>query len=250
MVKFWDSIPNHLRDWALEQQVFFTASAPCAGKHVNVSPKGLPATTFTIFDANHAAYIDATGSGIETVSHVYENGRVTVMFCSFGKSPRIMRFFCTGKVVEWNQPGFGPLLEKMGKRKVQGARAIILLNVFKVQSSCGFAVPFLTTTPAVGDEISAKDVQPELKDRETLGHWASEKLEKKQLRGYQAEWNSASLDGLVGLTVARRDRGEILWLTSTRAWVRRMSAQKDTVAIGMLLGILMVLLVQMAARQV
>lgn len=147
MVKFWDSIPNHLRDWALEQQVFFTASAPCAGKHVNVSPKGLPATTFTIFDANHAAYIDATGSGIETVSHVYENGRVTVMFCSFGKSPRIMRFFCTGKVVEWNQPGFGPLLEKMGKRKVQGARAIILLNVFKVGCLSVLSLQSLNRSP-------------------------------------------------------------------------------------------------------
>lgn len=132
MVKFYDSIPDNLRDWALDQQVFFTASAPLAGKHVNVSPKGLPATTFTIFDPNHAAYIDATGSGIETVSHVYENGRVTIMFCSFGKSPRIMRFFCTGKVVEWNQPEFGPLLEKMGKRRVEGARAIIMLDVFKV----------------------------------------------------------------------------------------------------------------------
>lgn len=132
MVKYFDSIPDHLRDWALEQQVFFTASAPLAGKHVNVSPKGLPATTFTIFDPNHAAYIDATGSGIETVSHVYENGRITVMFCSFGKSPRIMRFFCTGKVVEYDQPEFDPLLERMAKRRVEGARAIIMLDVFKV----------------------------------------------------------------------------------------------------------------------
>ena len=91
MVQYFDSIPDNLRDWveiislsrlfphftvlewedewlivvkqALEQQVFFTASAPLAGKHVNISPKGLPASTFTIFDPNHAAYVDATGSG-------------------------------------------------------------------------------------------------------------------------------------------------------------------------------------------
>lgn len=133
MVKFYDSIPDHLRDWALSQQVFFTASAPLAGKHVNVSPKGLPASTFTIFDPNHAAYIDATGSGIETVSHVYENGRVTIMFCSFETVPRIMRFFCRGSVIEWDRPEFGPVLEKMGKRRVDGARAVIMLEVFKVR---------------------------------------------------------------------------------------------------------------------
>lgn len=117
---------------ALEQQVFFTASAPLAGRHVNISPKGLPSSTFTIFDPNHAAYVDGTGSGCETISHVYENGRITIMFCSFLTMPRIMRFFCMGKIVEWDQPEFEPLIRKMGKESIQGARAIILLDVFKV----------------------------------------------------------------------------------------------------------------------
>lgn len=79
-----------------------------------------------------------------------------------------------------------------------------------------------------------------------MGHWASEQLEKKRLREYQAEWNSDSLDGLVGLTVARRDRGERLWLTGARAWGRRLFAQKDTLAVGMVLGIILMFLVQMA----
>jgi len=91
MVHYYDSISDELRDWALQHQVFFVASAPLAGKHVNVSPKGLPASTLTVFDPNHVGYIDATGSGIETSSHMYENGRATIMFCSFDKSPRIMR---------------------------------------------------------------------------------------------------------------------------------------------------------------
>lgn len=117
---------------ALQQQVFFTASAPLTGKHVNISPKGLPSATFKIFDPNHAAYVDATGSGSETISHVYENGRITIMFCSFAKSPRIMRFFCMGTVVEWDDPKFDSLLKKMGKERIEGARAVILLDVFKV----------------------------------------------------------------------------------------------------------------------
>ncbi|KAL8661293.1 MAG: hypothetical protein Q9202_005718 [Teloschistes flavicans] len=74
MVQFWDAIPDHLAEWALSQSIFFTASAPLTGSHVNISPKGLPSATFTIFSPNSAAYIDATGSGSETVSHIYENG--------------------------------------------------------------------------------------------------------------------------------------------------------------------------------
>lgn len=99
---------------------------------MNLSPKGLPSTTFSIFDPNHAAYVDATGSGSETISHLYENGRITIMFCSFSASPRILRFFCTGSVVEWDQAGFEPLIRKMGKEHLAGARAVILLDVFKV----------------------------------------------------------------------------------------------------------------------
>ena len=120
---------------ALEQQVFFTASAPLHGKHINVSPKGLPSATFSIFDPNHAAYVDGTGSGGETVSHLYENGRITIMFCSFLTTPRILRFFCTGKVVEFDQPQFEPLIRKMGMEKITGARAVILLEVFQVSLS-------------------------------------------------------------------------------------------------------------------
>ena len=120
----------------MNQQVFFTASAPLTGKHVNISPKGLPSSTFSIFDPNHAAYVDATGSGSETISHVYENGRVTIMFCSFARSPRIMRFFCMGKVIEWGSPKFEPLLQKMAKKRIEGARAVILLDVFKVNLFC------------------------------------------------------------------------------------------------------------------
>lgn len=131
MVHFYDAIPEFLSDWAMQQQVFFIASAPLTGQHINLSPKGLPASTLHVFDPNHVAYIDATGSGIETVAHMYENGRATIMFCSFDKLPRIMRWFCKGRVVEWDQPGFEELLTKMGKEKITGARAVILLDVWQ-----------------------------------------------------------------------------------------------------------------------
>lgn len=82
---------------------------------------------------NSAAYIDATGSGCETIAHIYENGRVTIMFNSFDPSPRIMRLFCKGRVIEWDQPQFNDVLESMGpEKKLAGARAIILLDIWKV----------------------------------------------------------------------------------------------------------------------
>ena len=131
MVHFYDNISDELRDWALQQQVFFIASAPLTGSHVNLSPKGLPASTLHVFDKNTVGYIDATGSGIETISHVYENGRATIMFCSFDKNPRIMRWFCKGRVVEWDMPEYEDLIKQMGKSEITGARAVIMLNVWK-----------------------------------------------------------------------------------------------------------------------
>jgi hypothetical protein len=132
MPKFYSSISDDLAAWAMRQPVFFTASAPLTGRHVNISPKGIPSSTLSILSPASVAYVDATGSGCETIAHVYENARVTLMFCSFGATPRIMRFFCTGRVVEWDRPEFESLLERMGKMRIQGARAVILLDVFKV----------------------------------------------------------------------------------------------------------------------
>lgn len=133
MVKFFTQIEPDLAEWAMKQQVFFVASAPLQGKHINLSPKGLPSSSFSILTPNLCAYVDATGSGVETISHIQENGRCTVMFCSFETSPRIMRFFCTGRVVAWNEPGFDGWLERMGGKKVTGARAVIVLDVYKVR---------------------------------------------------------------------------------------------------------------------
>lgn len=109
------------------------ASAPLRGRHINLSPKGLPDSCLAILDPNQVAYIDSTGSGCETISHLRENGRVTLMFCSFDASPRIMRLFCTGSVIEWDQPEFPAYLKRMGKSEVAGARAVIKLDVFKVR---------------------------------------------------------------------------------------------------------------------
>lgn len=151
-----------------------------------------------------------------------------------------MRFFCTGRVVEYDQPGFEPLLQRMGKKRVEGARAVILLDVFKCQTSCGFGVPLLTTAHIATSSPDFPEVpaEPILKDRETLGHWASKQIEKNALLDYQAQNNAGSLDGLPGLGTARRDRGERLWVTGMKARVRRVAAQREALVWGMLVSVL------------
>lgn len=131
MVHYYDNISADHRDWALQQSIFFIASAPLNGKHINLSPKGQPSDTLTVFNGNFVGYLDATGSGIETISHVYENGRATIMFCSFDKRPRIMRWFCKGRVIEVDHPQFEYWLKRMNKKAYPGMRAIILLDVWK-----------------------------------------------------------------------------------------------------------------------
>jgi len=106
MVTFYEEIVPELHDFIIRQPVFFTGSAPLhlPNSHVNVSPKGYTDTTFTIVNSKCVWYQDATGSGIETISHIYDNGRVTIMFCSFGPEPLIVRLFGKGTVYEVSYP--------------------------------------------------------------------------------------------------------------------------------------------------
>jgi hypothetical protein len=141
-MKIEPSLSPSLTAWALQQPVFFIASAPLHGRHVNLSPKGLAGSTFAVLSPNRVAYLDRTGSGCETIAHLYENGRATIMFMSFGPNPRIMRLFCKGRVVEWDdREEFEAWRRRMGHPRPDAARAVIVLDVFGVQTSCGFAVP-------------------------------------------------------------------------------------------------------------
>ncbi|KAL4928649.1 DUF1446-domain-containing protein [Aspergillus undulatus] len=231
MPKFYPSISPELRDWALKQKVFFTASAPLSGRHINLSPKGLPDASFAILGPNEVAYVDATGSGGETISHLRENGRITIMFCSFDASPRILRFFCTGSVIEWSDPDFKPYLERMGEKELIGARAIIKLDVFKVQTSCGYGVPQLS----LAFDSETNEPKPYFKDRQTLSYWARKTVEAGHSRAYQAEWNSRSLDGLPGLRSALQDKGQSVLLARFGNWTRYHRDEIEFVKTSLLL---------------
>jgi Pyridoxamine 5'-phosphate oxidase len=189
MGRAYEEIDYKLHQWLEAQPVFFVASAPLASDgHVNVSPKG-GSGTLRVLDQQRVAYLDMTGSGSETIAHLRENGRITLMFCAFEGPPRIVRLYGTGSHIlpgelEWAavRNAFSPSDEI-----ARLVRAIITVDVDRVQDSCGYVVPLMNVVA----------------ERDTMYRWANEQ-ERKNGPGwdvqYRNEKNALSIDGLPALT--------------------------------------------------
>lgn len=173
-----DSIGDDLKEFAESQHMFFVATAPSEGGHVNVSPKGLEPVV--VLGPHEVAYIDRTGSGIETVAHIQDNGRITLMFCAFKGKPNIVRFAGRGEVVWPTDPRFGELQSRFGD--TPAVRSIIRVDVDRVSDSCGYGVPLM--------EFKG--------DRRALDGWAKDKT-AADLSAYHATKNAVSIDGLPGV---------------------------------------------------
>ncbi|MGE5286070.1 MAG: hypothetical protein ACM3ML_02490 [Micromonosporaceae bacterium] len=63
-----------------------------------MSPKGYR-DTFAVLGPHTVACLDLTGSGAETVAHLRQDGRITIMFCSFDESPKVLRLYGAGRSV-------------------------------------------------------------------------------------------------------------------------------------------------------
>lgn len=124
-----------------EQRIFFVASAPndLKNEYVNLSPKGYDA--LTVLDNKTVVYADYPGSGNETAKHMRQNGRLTLTFMSFGKTPMILRLYGNGEAVPLDSAYGEELKEKMGDKISPYLRQLIILHIEKVMTSCGFAVP-------------------------------------------------------------------------------------------------------------
>lgn len=174
MAKFYSELNEELRNFIETQNIFFTATAPNSGR-INLSPKGRD--TFRCIDNKTVGYLDLTGSGNETSAHLHENGRMTIMFCSFSEKPLILRLYGNGRVIsprhqDWER--FYSVFEP-----TPGERQIILLNIDGVQTSCGHGVPIY-----------------ELKEeRKNLVEWAIKKG-KDGINEYWHQKNQKSIDGL------------------------------------------------------
>jgi len=179
MAERFTTISDDLAAWWAAQPLFFVATAPSGdGGHVNCSPKGLD--TLRILAPNRVAYLDLTGSGIETIAHLRDNGRITLMACAFEGAPRISRIYGAGTVHEIWSAEFNELTANFPE--LPGRRAIIDIAVDRVTTSCGYAVPMM-------DLVS---------DRDRLLEWARAKGDDG-LGDYRASKNERSIDDLPGL---------------------------------------------------
>jgi hypothetical protein len=174
-----DEISPALQRWIEEQHMFFVATAPLAGDgFINCSPKGLD--SFRILGPRDVAYLDLTGSGIETIAHLRDNGRIVFMFCAFDGPPRIVRLHGTATVALVGTPEFDSLLPFFPQHL--GARAVVRASVTRVSDSCGYAVP----------------VYEFKQDRDTLTRWA-ERQGADGLVRYRMEKNARSINALPGI---------------------------------------------------
>jgi hypothetical protein len=186
MARVYDGIDDRLAEWLAEQPVFFVATAPLSPDgHINISPKGVQ--RLHVVDERTVCYLDRTGSGVETIAHLRENGRIVIMCCSFEGPPRIVRLHGKGCVVEPNDARFDELAGSMSDPPPLGTRAVIVVHVTRVADSCGYGVP----------------VMHYARDRENLDHSALRKG-RDGIAASQRDHNALSIDSLDGLSTVDR----------------------------------------------
>ena len=179
MGKQHDSITPQITAFMEAQKMFFVGTAPLTEQgHINVSPKGMDC--LRVIDPSTVAYLDVTGSGVETISHVKENRRMVIMFCAFEGKPLIVRLHGLADVLEVRDPEF-PAYRQLFP-DLPGVRAIIRLNVTRIADSCGWTVPLYEYTGT----------------RDYYDNYAT-KLGPEGMRAGQIAANLRGIDGLPGL---------------------------------------------------
>ncbi|HUZ19092.1 MAG TPA: pyridoxamine 5'-phosphate oxidase family protein [Acidimicrobiales bacterium] len=182
MGRTYDEVGERLAAFLLAQPVFFVATAPLGPDgHVNCSPKGNRGE-LALLDPRTVAYLDQTGSGIETVAHLRENGRIVLMFCAFEGPPRIVRLHGTGEVVTAGDRRFAALAARFSSPAGDGVRSVIVVGVRRISDSCGFGVPLMDFRG----------------HRAEMDAWAGRKG-RDGIARYWGEKNRASIDALPGL---------------------------------------------------
>lgn len=176
MGRKYDTITDQVAAFIAAQPVFFVATAPAgAGGHVNLSPKG--ADTLRVVGPTSIVYADLVGSAAETIAHLRDNGRITIMWCSFGPKPRILRLYGRGNHLLEGDAGFAEECAQFPAYK--GLRSIIRIEVDRIADSCGFGVPVM-------DLIGPRHKLIEWADRQT----------PEELQQYMHDNNETSIDGL------------------------------------------------------
>ncbi len=188
MAEVFERIDDRLRAFVEAQRMFFVATAPSGDEgHVNLSPKGGDGL-FRVTGPHGFAYVDLMGSGIETIAHLRENGRIVVMFCAFEGPPKIVRLHGAGRPVQQNDEGFEELLAtfELSDEQRVAVRSVVTVDVTRIGDSCGFVVPRM-------DYVG---------ERDQLYRFADNRLRKigpEAVKEYVSANNAESIDGLTGL---------------------------------------------------
>jgi len=174
MSNWYKGITPELKQFIAAQKVFFVATAPTKGR-INLSPKGMD--TFRVLGPQCVIYLDITGSGNETAAHLVDNGRITILFCSFDKTARIARLYGRGRPIHRNDANWHEYLTMFPSEP--GVRQIMEIDIESAMTSCGYGVPWMEN----------------LSERDTLRkYW--EKRDEQTLTAYQHKENERSIDGL------------------------------------------------------
>lgn len=183
MGKVYEAIKGRLASFVTEQPVFFVATAPSGDDgHVNLSPKG-GSGMLAVIGPREVAYLDYSGSGVETIAHLRQNGRITVMLCAFSGPPKIVRLYGRGEPVFRSDSRYATYRNAFAADLPEaGLRSIIRVEVERIADSCGYAVPFMDYA---GERTLLWD------DQERKG--------PEKMAEYRARKNAESVDGLPGL---------------------------------------------------
>lgn len=181
MGKEYQEIDERVRRWIERQRLFFVSTAPLENDgRINCSPKGHD--SLRVLGPRQLAYADIGGSGIETVAHLKENGRIVIMMCAFDGPPKIFRFYGHGRPVEPHEAEFERLVPLFPD--LPAIRNFIVVDIECIRDSCGYGIPLY--------EFKS--------ERESLKNWCAKKTDDEMLE-YRLEHNTSSLDGLPGLDV-------------------------------------------------
>ncbi|MDH7445884.1 pyridoxamine 5'-phosphate oxidase family protein [Aquimarina sp. 2201CG14-23] len=173
MGKKLKALNKDLVEFIKTQKLFFVGTAAHEGR-VNISPKGMD--TFRILNHKKIIWLNLTGSGNETAAHLLKNNRMTILFCAFEGKPMILRLYGEAKIFHKRDQKYDEYISLFPK--TPGSRQIIEMHIDLVQTSCGYAVPFM-------------DFKEE---RTQLKSWA-EKQGKDRIEQYWKEKNAKSIDG-------------------------------------------------------
>ncbi len=165
MADWYDHIDDERKAFIERQHLFFVATAPTDPEsgYPNLSPKGR--NLLRVLGPNLVGYLDYPGSGNETAKHTMENGRITIMLCSFDPTAGIVRLYGRGHSVDLDDPELHRYRDEFADDLHPYVRQAFFVDVEKLQTSCGYAVPRLQY----------------LGERETLDKWCERKLEPREV---------------------------------------------------------------------